>query len=85
MKASLLESRRVPETLRPGWRGVRALRRWPGCAGLSGWAVMVLSGRAAAGKFTAVVTKSGLIVPCLAVAAGLAVACYAIRIPRRTS
>ena len=47
---------------------------------------MVLSGRVAAGQFTtAVVTKSALILPCLAVAAGLAVACYAIRIPRRTS
>jgi hypothetical protein len=40
---------------------------------------MVLSGRVAAGQFTAVVTKSALILPCLAVA------CYAIRIPRRTS
>jgi hypothetical protein len=85
MTASLLEPRRMPETLRPGWRGVRALRGWPGPAGLSGWAVMVLSGREAAGNFTAVVTKSGLILPCLAVAAGLAVACYAIGISRRTS
>ena len=46
---------------------------------------MVLSGRVAAGEFTAVVTKSALILPCLAVAAGLAVAWYAIGIPRRTS
>ena len=46
----------------------------PGSAGLSGWAVPVLSGRVAAGKFTAVATKSALILPCLAVAAGLAVA-----------
>ena len=57
----------------------------PGSARLSGWAAMVLSGRVAAGQFTAVVTKSALILPCLAVAAGLAVACYAIGIPRRTS
>jgi hypothetical protein len=46
---------------------------------------MVLSGRVAAGQFTAVVTKSALILPCPALAAGLAVACYAICISRRTS
>jgi hypothetical protein len=46
----------------------------PGSAGLSGWAVPVLSGRVAAGKFTAVSTKSALILPCPALAAGLAVA-----------
>jgi hypothetical protein len=39
----------------------------------------------AAGKFTAVVTKSGVILAYLAVAAGLGVAWYAIGIPRRTS
>ena len=46
----------------------------PGSARLSGWAVPVLSGRVAAGKFTAVATKSALILPCLVLAAGLAVA-----------
>jgi hypothetical protein len=43
----------------------------PACPG---WAVPVLSGRVVAGKFTAVVTKAALILPCLAVAAGLAIA-----------
>jgi len=43
-------------------------------AGLSCWAVPVLSGRVVAAKFTAVVTKSALILRCLPVAAGLAVA-----------
>jgi hypothetical protein len=36
---------------------VRALRGWPGSAGLAGWALTVLSGRVAAGQFTAVVTE----------------------------
>ncbi len=55
-------------------------------AGLAGWAVTVLSGRVAAGQFTAVVTRSALILPYLAVAAaGLAVAWHATRIPRRMS
>jgi hypothetical protein len=77
MTVSLLELRRGPETCGRGAVGVRALRGWPGSAGLSGWAVAVLSGRVAAGQFTAVVTKSALILPCLAVAASLAVAWYA--------
>jgi hypothetical protein len=77
MTASLLEPRRVPETCGRGAVGVRAPRGWPGSVGLSG--------RVAAGQFIAVVTKSGLILPCLAVAAGLAAVCYAIGIPRRTS
>ena len=85
MTASLLEPRRVPETCGPGGARVGALRGWPGSAGLSGWAVPVLSGPVAAGQFTAVVTKSALILPCLAVAAGLAVAWYQTRIRRRTS
>ena len=48
MTASLLELRRVPETC--GRRAVVAQARhgWPGSAGLSGWAVPVLSGRVAA-------------------------------------
>jgi hypothetical protein len=85
MTASLLELRRVPETCGRRAVVVQARRGWPGSAGLSGWAVPVLSGRVVAAKFTAVVTKSGLILPHLAVVAALAVAWYAIGIPRRTS
>ena len=85
MTASLLELQCVPETRGRGAAVVRARRGWPGSAGLSGWAVPVLSGRVVAGKFTAVVSKSALILPCPAVAAGLAVASEAIRISRRTS
>jgi hypothetical protein len=85
MTASLLELRPVPQTCGRGTAKIRTRRGWPYSAGLSGWAVPVLPGRVAAAKFTAIVTKSGLILPCLAVAAGLAVVCYAIRIPRRTS
>jgi hypothetical protein len=85
MTASLLELRRAPETCgRRAVGGPSAARparfRW-----LSGWAVPVLSGRVVAGKFTAVVTKAALILPYLAVAAGLAIASQAIRISRRTS
>ena len=85
MTASLAELRRVPETCGRRAVVVQARRGWPGSAGLSGWAVPVLSGWVVAGKFTAVVTKSALILPCLAVAAGLAVASQAIGISRRTS
>ena len=53
---------------------VQAAARLAGSAGLSGWAVPVLCGWVVAGKFTAVVTKSALILPYLAVAAGPAVA-----------
>ena len=35
-------------------------------AGLAGWVITVLAGRAAAGRFTAVVTESALILPYLA-------------------
>jgi hypothetical protein len=84
MTASLLELRRVPETCGRRAVVVQARRGWPGSAGLSGWAVPVLSGRVVAAEFTAVVTKSALI-PYLAVAAGLAVASQAIGISRRTS
>jgi hypothetical protein len=38
-------------------------------AGLAGWVITVLAGRAAAGQFSAVVTGSALILPCLAFAA----------------
>jgi hypothetical protein len=85
MTTSLPELRRVPETCGRRAVMVQARRGWPGSAGLSGWAVPVLSGRVAAGKFTAVVTKSALMLPCLAVAGGLGAAWYAIGIPRRTS
>lgn len=77
MTARLLEPRRVPETCGPDAVGVRARRGWHGSAGLSG--------QVAAGKFIAVVTKSALILPYVAAAASLAVAWYAIGIPRRTS
>jgi hypothetical protein len=54
--------------------------------GLAGWVITVLSGQVAAGKYTAVVTESVLVLPYLAVAAvGLAVAWWATRIPRETS
>jgi hypothetical protein len=54
-------------------------------AGLSGWIITVLSGQAA-GRLTAVITGSSLILPYLAFAAAcVAVALYATRIPRGTS
>jgi len=55
-------------------------------AGVAGWVIAVLSGRAATGQFTAVVTDSALVVPYLAVAACCgAIVLYATRIPRGTS
>jgi hypothetical protein len=48
MTASLLELRRVPETCGRRAVVVQARRGWPGSAGLSGWAVPVLSGRVVA-------------------------------------
>jgi hypothetical protein len=55
-------------------------------AGLAGWAITVLSAQAAAGRFTAAVTESALVVPYLAFAAGCgAIVVYATRIPRGTS
>jgi hypothetical protein len=81
MTASLQEPRRGPEACGRSAAGVRALRGCPGSAGLPGWAVPVLPGRVAAGQFTAVVTKSALILPCLAVAAGMAAAWYAAPYP----
>jgi hypothetical protein len=64
----------VLETCGRGAAGIRTRRGWPGSAGLSGWPVPVLSARVAAGKFTAIVSKSALILPGLVVAAGLAIA-----------
>ena len=55
-------------------------------AGLAAWVIAVLSGRAATGQFTTVVTDSALVVPYLAVAACCgAIVLYATRIPRGTS
>lgn len=55
-------------------------------AGLAGWMITVLSGRAIDGRFTAVVTESGLVLPYLAFAACCAgVVLYTTRSPRGTS
>jgi hypothetical protein len=55
-------------------------------AAMSGWVIMVLAGNAAAGRLTAVITDSSLILPYLAFAACCgAVVLYATRIPRGTS
>jgi hypothetical protein len=55
-------------------------------AGLAGWAITALSGQAAGGRFTAVVTDSSLVLPYLAFAAVCgAIVLYATRIPRGTS
>ena len=55
-------------------------------AGLAGWAITVLAAQAAAGRFTAAVTDSALVVPYLAFAACCgAIVVYATRIPRGTS
>jgi hypothetical protein len=55
-------------------------------AGLAGWAITVLSGQAAAGRFTAAVSDSALVIPYLAFAACCAaVVVYTTRIPRGTS
>lgn len=54
--------------------------------GMSGWVITVLAGTAAAGRLTAVLTDSALILPYLAFAACcVAVAAYATRITRGTS
>jgi hypothetical protein len=55
-------------------------------AGLAGWLITVLAGHAAAGRYTAAVTDSSLVLPYLAFAACCgAIAVYATRIPRGTS
>jgi hypothetical protein len=54
-------------------------------AGLAGWVIIVLSGRAAGGQFTAAVTSSALVLPYLAFAACCGViALAATRSPRGT-
>ena len=51
-------------------------------AGLAGWAIVVLSGRVASGRFAAVVSESFLVLPYLAVGACCAlIAIYATRVP----
>src|SRR5262249_36052990 len=55
-------------------------------AGLAGWVMVVLGGRAATGSLAGPGAASSLIVPYLLCAAGCAaIAWYATRIPRRTS
>jgi hypothetical protein len=55
-------------------------------AAMSGWAITVLAGKAAAGQATAVITDSSLVLPYLAFAICCgAVLLYATRIPRGTS
>jgi hypothetical protein len=54
-------------------------------AGLGGWAITILSARAASGQFTAAVTSSALVLPYLMVAAACgAIAWYATRVTRGT-
>lgn len=55
-------------------------------AGVAGWVITVLAGQAAAGRLTAVITDSALVLPYLAFAAVCGVVVlYATRIPRGTS
>jgi hypothetical protein len=55
-------------------------------AGMSGWAIAVLAGRLAAGKLSAAIASTSLVLPyLLSAAACAAVAWYATRIPRGTS
>jgi hypothetical protein len=55
-------------------------------AGLAGWLITVLGSRVAAGRLTAAVTGTTLILPYLAVAAGcVVIAIYATRTPRGTA
>jgi hypothetical protein len=54
--------------------------------GLAGWLIIVLGERVAAGRLTAAVTSTALILPYLAVAAGcVVIALYATRTPRGTT
>ncbi|HEV3067962.1 MAG TPA: hypothetical protein VGY50_08960 [Streptosporangiaceae bacterium] len=55
-------------------------------AGSAGWAIAILAGQAAEGKFTAAITDSAFVLPYLALAACCgAVVLFATRIPRGTS
>jgi hypothetical protein len=54
-------------------------------AGLAGWVTTVLSGQVAAGRFTAAITSSALVLPYLAFAAGCAaIVLHATRTPKGT-
>jgi hypothetical protein len=54
-------------------------------AGLAGWAITVLSGRATAGRFTAVITDSAMVLPYLAFAVCCgAIVLYTTRMPKGT-
>jgi hypothetical protein len=55
-------------------------------AGVAGWVIMVLAGRATFGQYAATITDSALVLPYLLFAACCcAVALFATRIPRGTS
>jgi hypothetical protein len=55
-------------------------------AGLGGWVITVLAGKAASGQFPTAITNSALVLPYLAIAAcGTAIAIYMTRIPRGTA
>jgi hypothetical protein len=55
-------------------------------AGVAGWVIMVLAGRATLGQYTAAITDSVLVLPYLLFAACCyAVALFATRISRGTS
>jgi hypothetical protein len=55
-------------------------------AGLGGWVITVLAGKAAGGQTLTAITDSVLVLPYLAIAAcGIAIAWYATRIPRGTA
>jgi hypothetical protein len=55
-------------------------------AGMAGWVITVLAGKAASGRLTTAITDSSLVLPYLAFAAVCgAVVLYATRIPRGTS
>jgi hypothetical protein len=54
-------------------------------AGLGGWVITVLAGKAADGRTLTAITDSALVLPYLAIAAcGIAIAAYVTRIPRGT-
>ena len=55
-------------------------------AGLGGWVITVLAGKASGGQTLTAITDSALVLPYLAIAAtGIAIACYVTRIPRGTA
>ena len=55
-------------------------------AGLGGWVITVLAGKASGGQTLTAITDSALVLPYLAIAVtGIAIACYVTRIPRGTA